>query len=123
MQTLDGQPANSGTGYVGSVTFPYGENPWWGIEVPQAWGFPNNGFLPQNTTTPALGPLTFVNPACNLQTAGCQSYQTGSAAFQGYGAGVTVDVTVWFVVTKHIGRYNHVYYTNDPTNGSGTATY
>lgn len=124
-QTLDGQPANEAIGYSGEVCFPYNENPWWGAEFPQVWGFPNDGFLLNNTTTPQLNAPVFIHAGCNLKTAGCVNYQTGSAAFTGYGTGVTVDVTVWFVVNKHThygrGCYPCVYYTNDQTNGSGTA--
>ena len=123
MQTLDGQPANDATGYNGEVCFPYNENPYWGLIAPQVWGFPNNGFLPNNNTSPELSAPVFPNPSCNLQTAGCISYETGTSQFTGYGEGVTVSVQVWFKVTKHIGRYNRVYYTNNETNGSGTAVY
>jgi hypothetical protein len=69
----------------------------------------------------------FVNPACTLRMAGCVSYQTSSSAFENYGAGVTVNVTVWFVVHKHsrIGKGCSpcTWYTDDSTNGSGTATF
>lgn len=123
MQTLDGQPANEATGYSGGVCFPYNENPWWGIDVPQVWGFPNNGFLTNNNTTPQLSAPTFTKQGCNLQTAGCVDYETGTSDFTGYGQGVTVSVTVFFQVNKHVGRFGVVYYTNDETNGSGTATY
>lgn len=123
MQTLDGQPANQGTGYAGTISFPYNNNPWWGIEVPQVWGFPNHGFLTNNTTTPQLNAPVFTVQGCNFQTDGCVDYQTGTSEFTGYGQGVTVSVTVFFTVHKHIGRFGHVYYTNDPTDGSGTAVY
>lgn len=123
MQTLDGQPANQATGYAGEICFPYNNNPWWGIETPQVWGFPNNGFLTNNTTIPQLSAPTFTVQGCNLQTDGCVDYETGTAEFTGYGQGVTVSVTAFFTVHKHVGFRGHVYYTNDPTNGSGTAVY
>jgi hypothetical protein len=119
-QTLDGEPANQGVGYAGEVCFPYGGNPWWGIETPQVWEFPNNGYLLNNTTTPQLSAATFVKQGCDFKTVGCVDYETGTAQFAGYGDGVTVSVTAFFQVNKHIGRYGRVYYTNDPTNGSGT---
>lgn len=125
-QTIDGQPANQATGDAGEVCFPYGENPWWGLDAPQSWEFPNNGLLLNNTTGYPLSAPTFTKSGCTLQTAGCVDYETGSAPFGGYGAGVTVDVNVWFVVNKHssCGRGGcHTYYTNDETNGSGTASY
>jgi|SRR5579864_6184361 len=120
-QTLDGQPANEGIGYAGEICFPYNDNPWWGVIAPEVWGLPNGGFLPNNVPTPQLSAPTFVSPSCNLQTAGCVDYETGTAEFTGYGTGVTVSVTAFFKVNKHVGRFNRVYYTNDPTNGSGTA--
>lgn len=125
-QTLDGQPANEATGFAGEVCFPYNENPYWGIEAPQVWGFPNEGFLTNNNNSPSsLSAPVFTQPGCNLKTAGCVNYETGTSAFTGYGGGVIVEVTVWSVVNKHShfgrGCYPCVYYTNDETNGSGTA--
>jgi hypothetical protein len=126
-QLLDGQPSDQASGYSGEVCIPYGENPWWGLEVPQVWGFPNNGFLLNNNVQSSLGAPVFVNPACTLRTAGCVFYQTASSAFENYGAGVTVNVTAWFVVRKHsrIGKGCSpcVWYTDDSVDVSGTAAF
>lgn len=126
MQTLDGIPADQGTGYAGVIMVPYNDSPWWGLECPQEWGFPNNCFLTNNTTTPQLSGPFFTAPNCTLNTGGCVYYETGTAEFVGYGQGVTVSVVVWFQVHTHhyCGRGGcHTYYSDDETNGTGTATY
>ena len=123
-QTIDGQPANEAAGFAGNLCVPYNDNPWWGLQAPQVWGFPNNGFLTNNTTSPQLSAPVFTAQGCNLKTAGCVNYETATAAFTG--SGVTLEITVWFVVNKHSrfgrGCYPCVYYTNDETNGAGTAS-
>ena len=108
----------------GTVQLRYNEAQYWGLSCPQQFGFPNDCFLLDNTFTPNFSAPIFKIPGCNLQTAGCADYETATdIVFTGYGQGVTMNVEMDFIVTKHIGRYGHVYYTNDPTGGSGSVTY
>jgi hypothetical protein len=131
--TIDGLPSNQQVGFDGSVCVPYNENPWWGLIAPQegpdglysdGWGYPNNGFLTNNNVEAGLGAPTFTDPNCNLTTPGCVFYKTGHSDFVGYGAGVKVDVTVWFKTVLWRDRYNRYHCCRTPeTNGSGTSSY
>lgn len=144
--TIDGNDSDQAIGYAGSVCWPgTSENPWWGMFAPNGpyenpdgtfctpgvgiceWGFPNNGDLQNNNVSPSsIGPYTW-GTGCGPKTNGCIGTQSATSVFSGYGAGVTVSITVNSLVTKHSrfgrGCYPCVWFTIDETGGSGTATF
>jgi hypothetical protein len=111
---VDAYPAD-----MGEVCFNFGENPYSGMEIPWQLGFPNNGYLLENTPF-TWAPPVFTNG--NATTDGSTYHQAGVAAYTGYGAGVTVSVTVNFTVHVHKAcRYSvcRTYLTDTATGGAG----
>lgn len=101
---------------MGEICFNLYPNPYSGMEIPWQLGFPNNGFL-ENQTPFTWGPMVYT---------GSTTYtQTGTAAYTGYGAGVRVNVQANFSVTAHRTCYRGVCrtYTVAALNGGdGTVT-
>lgn len=157
---IDGNDPDCAIGYCGYLQIRYNENPWWGGEFPNGpylnpdgtpcavgspgiceWGFPNGGFLTNNTVYPTAGegPLTWDNPGCGPSgpdAPGCTAHTDTTITFQDYGAGVVVTFHDTFKVNQHrcyrycstrYGDYlvNGLWYfnTTDENGGKGTAVY
>lgn len=132
--TLDGNPADCGVGYCGLVQVRGGENPWWGLETPQVWLFPNGGFNVNNTVYPlSAGAFTLVAGSCVvppgtdfLHTDGCSDTSTTAVTMIDYAAGETYTEVALYQVHKRlycghgVCRYA---YTNDSVSGTGTTSY
>lgn len=119
IQEWDGNP-NAYSNDMGTVYLNLYDNPYSGMVLPQALGYPNNGYCTSQTPF-AWQPFVWTNG--NATTAGSTGYQIGNAAYGGYCSGVYVHTTVYYIVHKHVGRFGHIYYTTDETNGAGTVTY
>lgn len=108
---------------MGSICFNLGEYPYSGMEIPWQLGFPNNGFLLDQTPFTYSAPFNVVG---GLHTNGGTFQETGVAAYAGYGQGVTVSVLLNFSVTVtkwcRFGRCNYLT-TYNVTGGSGVVTY
>jgi cysteine-rich repeat protein len=98
---------------MGEVCFNFYPNPYSGMEIPWQLGYPNNGFLLDQTPF-TWGPMVWTSS--NTFT------QAGSAAYTGYGAGVVVNVNVDVVVTsqQYCGRTGcHSFPVDTLTGGTG----
>jgi hypothetical protein len=102
---------------MGEVCFNFYPNPYSGMDIPFQLGYPNNGFLLDNTPF-TWGPQ--VSTSSNTYT------QTGTAAYTGYGAGVVVNVTTNVVITyqKFCGHgICHYFPVYTLTGGTGVVTF
>lgn len=102
---------------MGEVCFNFYPNPYSGMDIPFQLGYPNNGFLLDNTPF-TWGPQ--VSTSSNTYT------QAGTAAYTGYGAGVVVNVNVNVVVTQKLSCGHgicHYFPVDTLTGGTGVVTF
>ena len=101
---------------MGEVCFNFYPNPYSGMDIPWQLGYPNNGFLLDQTPF-TWGPVVWTSS--NTYT------QTGTAAYTGYGAGVVVNVNTNVVVTyqKYCAHgVCHYFPVHTLTGGTGVVT-
>jgi len=100
---------------MGVACFNFYPNPYSGMEIPWQLGYPNNGFLLDQT------PFTW---APMVWTSSTTYTQTGTAAYTGYGAGVVVTVNTNVVVTyrKYCWRGCHYFPVYTLTGGTGVVS-
>ena len=102
---------------MGEVCFNFYPDGFSGMEIPFQLGYPNNGFLLDNTPF-TWGPM--VSTSTNTYT------QAGTAAYTGYGAGVVVNVNINVVVTyvRSCGHgICHYFPVHTLTGGTGGVTF